>query len=284
MAERVVGVVSELHRYPVKSMLGEELTVAAMEQRGLVGDRIYALVDEETGKVVSAKYPRRWGRIFELTATTNGRVRVGFPDGLELAIDDPALPDRLSEHFGRRVRVATTPPPDARYDETWVRDLNGGVDPYLGMASRMVEGDEVVDAGQFMQARDAFFDFGALHVVTTSTCRRLAELAPSSRFDTARFRPNIVVDTDDPGFPETAWPGRTLGIGDGRLTVSINVPRCVMTTLAQGSLPADRQVLRTITAHNAIDIGLGSDLPCVGVYAEVESPATIRVGDPVTLI
>jgi uncharacterized protein YcbX len=279
-----IGAITELHRYPVKSMLGEDLTVAAMEPRGFVGDRMYALVDEETGKVVSAKYPRRWGRMFELIATTNGGVRVAFPDGLELAIDDPVLPDRLHWFFGRRVRIATMPPADARYDEAWVRELNGGVDPYLGMPSRMEGGDELVDAGQFMQARDAFFDFGALHLVTTSTCRRLAELAPESRFDTARFRPNIVIDTDDPGFPETAWPGRTLAIGDGRLTVSINVPRCVMTTLAQGPLPADREVLRTITKHNAIDIGLGSELPCVGVYAEVDAAATIHVGDEVTLL
>jgi uncharacterized protein YcbX len=277
-----VGAITELHRYPVKSMLGEDLSVAAMEQRGIVGDRMYALVDDETGKVVSAKYPRRWGRIFELIATSNGGVRVQFPDGLELAIDDPVLPDRLSWFFGRRVRIAAMPPADARYDETWERELNGGVDPYLGMTSRMEDGEEVVDAGQFMVAREAFFDFGALHLVTTSTLRTLAELAPSSQFDSARFRPNIVIDTDDHGFPETAWAGRTLAVGEGRLTVSINVPRCVMTTLAQGSLPADREVLRTITAHNAMDIGLGTELPCVGVYAEVDAPATIRVGDTVT--
>jgi hypothetical protein len=283
VAERVVGAITELHRYPVKSMLGEDLTVAAMEQRGIVGDRMYALVDDETGKVVSAKYPKRWGRIFELTATSDGGVRVHFPDGSELAIDDPALPDRLRSFFGRSVRIAAMPPADARYDETWERELNGGVDPYLGMASRMEDGDELVDAGQFMVARDAFFDFGALHVVTTSTLRTLSEWAPSSRFDSARFRPNIVIDTDDPKFPETEWTGRTLAVGEGRLTISINVPRCVMTTLAQGSLAADREVLRTITAHNAIDIGLGSALPCVGVYAEVDAPGTLRIGDTVTL-
>ena len=51
----IVGTVSELRRYPVKSMLGEALDVAPIQARGVAGDRAYALIDVETGKVVSAK-------------------------------------------------------------------------------------------------------------------------------------------------------------------------------------------------------------------------------------
>src|SRR5262245_42208972 len=101
-----VGVVSELRRYPVKSMLGEALDVAPISAAGVAGDRAYAVVDVETGKVVSAKRSKRWGRILELTATTGEGVSIAFPDRDAFAIDDPALPDRLESFFGRRVEIA----------------------------------------------------------------------------------------------------------------------------------------------------------------------------------
>src|SRR5579864_5400018 len=56
--------VRAIWRYPLKSMLGEELDVATINERGLAGDRAYALIDAETGKVVSAKNPRRWQQMF----------------------------------------------------------------------------------------------------------------------------------------------------------------------------------------------------------------------------
>src|SRR4051794_2312992 len=52
--------IEALFRYPVKSMLGEQIDVSVVGERGLLGDRAYALIDEETGKVASAKNPRRW--------------------------------------------------------------------------------------------------------------------------------------------------------------------------------------------------------------------------------
>jgi uncharacterized protein YcbX len=281
----VVGMVSDLRRYPVKSMLGEQLERAPVTAKGVLGDRAHALVDNETGKVISVKRPTWWGRMFELTATTEGdTVRVRFPDGAAFAIDDDALPARLSEFFGRAVSVATTPPPGAAYDEVWAGELKDGARPYLGMDAEVVDGEELIDGGAFMRAQGNFFDFGALHLVTTATTRQLAEHAPESRFDPHRFRPNIVVDTPETGFVETAWQGRTLTIGDVRLTVSIPVPRCVMTTLAQGDLPADRNVLRTISKHNPVDfLGTGTPYPCAGIYADVTVPGDIAVGDPVII-
>lgn len=135
-----------------------------------------------------------------------------------------------------------------------------------------------------MSAQGEFFNFGAIHIVTTSSTRRLTELAPASRFDPYRFRPNIVVDTADPGFVETGWQGNTLSIGNVRLAVSFTVPRCVMTTLAQGDLPGDREVLRAISQHNSVDVfSTGTSYPCVGVYADVVSGGEIRAGDAVTV-
>ena len=151
-----------------------------------------------------------------------------------------------------------------------MRELKNDVDPYLGLPSRTEDGDELIDAGQFMSLEGNFFNFGAIHLVTTGTTRRLTELAPDSRFDPHRFRPNIVVESDDDGFVETAWAGRTLTIGDVRLTVTFTVPRCVMTTLAQGDLPADPTCCVPSRSTTPSTSGASArPYPCVGVYADV---------------
>ena len=108
-----VGVVQSIFRFPVKSMLGESLDRVAIDGGGVVGDRRYALVDDETGKVVSVKRPKWWARMFELAARTSGdTVEVHFPDGVSLAVDDPELHVRLKRaSFGRDVSIASTPPP-----------------------------------------------------------------------------------------------------------------------------------------------------------------------------
>src|SRR5438046_2051010 len=61
--------VVSLWRYPVKSMMGEELNATEITQRGLLGDRAYALVDSSDGKVATAKNPRKWPRLFAFRAT-----------------------------------------------------------------------------------------------------------------------------------------------------------------------------------------------------------------------
>ena len=73
-------------------------------------------------------------------------------------------------------------------------------------------------------------------------------------------------------------------IGDAaRLRVALPDQRCVMTTLAQGDLPKDTEILRTLVQHNKIQVGDAGQFPCAGVYAVVEAPGTMRTGDPVAL-
>ena len=62
------GSVVALWRYPVKSMMGEELNAAEVTERGLVGDRQFALIDASTGKIAGAKNPRKWGNFFDFRA------------------------------------------------------------------------------------------------------------------------------------------------------------------------------------------------------------------------
>jgi uncharacterized protein YcbX len=99
-----------------------------------------------------------------------------------------------------------------------------------------------------------------------------------------RYRPNVLFDTEADGFVENDWPGQTLAVGaDLQVDVSLATMRCVMTTLAQGDLPQDRGLLRTIATHNRIEIpGLGS-WACAGAYAGVKQPGSVAVGDTVSI-
>jgi uncharacterized protein len=266
-----LGSVVTLWRYPVKSMMGEELNAAHITQRGLLGDRAYALVDRSNGKIVSAKNPRKWSTLFEFRATfvelprsseKTPPVRIVLPNGTIATSEQGDLEQLLSKVLGRDVTLATTAPETPSLEEYWP-DLDG-------LAHRETVTDESMPAG-------TFFDLSPVHVLTTATIDRLRELYPQGRFEVRRFRPNIVVEptSGEKGFLENDWIGRTLALGDDvRLSVTGPCPRCVMTTLPQGDLPKDPGILRTAAQHNQVN---------VGVYANVLQGGAVHRGDPVRL-
>ncbi len=139
-----------------------------------------------------------------------------------------------------------------------------------------MEGLEFRDTGtDFGLPEGTFFDCAMVHLLTTATLARLHQLYPQGRFEIPRFRPNIVVApaSGEKDFVENAWGGHTLVIGDSvRLSITGPCGRCVMTTLAQGDLPRDPGILRTVAQHNKVN---------VGVYATVERGGTIHRGDAV---
>jgi len=277
--------VEALFRYPVKSMLGERIDASVVGERGLLGDRAYALIDQETGKVVSAKNPRRWGMLFTYRAEFVEEPRVGselpavritVADGSTIDSGDPAADELLSRAVGRPVRLETQAPEGAAIEQ-YRPQLDGISDP---------QADTVTDDVIAVVAPGTFFDAAPLHLLTTATLARLAELAPDSTFPAQRFRPNVVVAVDGAdGFVENDWVGHTVSLGaDVSASVFLSAPRCVMTTLAQPDLPRDIGVLQTIARHNRFDIpGLGPS-SCVGVYALVTTGGTTRQHDPVGVI
>jgi uncharacterized protein YcbX len=291
MSNEVVGSVVSLWRYPVKSMSGEELNGSDVTERGLIGDRAYALIDRETGKLASAKHPRKWARLMDFGATfvepprlgcPTPPVRVTFPNGSSVASTEAGLDRRFSEALGREVLFAASAPEAATFEEVWPAvkgsRLYGRVQPG--------EGEEVVTdvPAAFAAPAGTLFDFSAVHLITTNTLERLHELVPESRFEVRRFRPNVVVEIPRVGgFVENDWARRVVRIGEVRLKVIIPTPRCVMTTLAQGDLPGDPRILRATAEHNRIRAGGLGELPCAGVYAAVLTPGTLRQGDPVRL-
>lgn len=271
--------VAALHRYPVKSMLGERCDALTIGPRGASGDRAYALIDATTGKVASAKHPRLWARLFECRARYVTEPAGIEPAAAETQITLPGLPPvrsgdaaatdaALSRFFGRQVHLTEQVPPAPVIEEFWPE-----IDGFADRAHLSDEGIGVLAPG-------TFFDAAPVHLLTTATLDRLAELAPDSAFDAARFRPNIVIDCgEERGFVENAWLGRTLTIGDVRLRIVIAAPRCVMTTLPQGGLPQDAGVLRAAAEHNRVEVPTLGERPCVGVYAIVTVGGVVRTGD-----
>lgn len=208
--------VLELWRYPVKSLLGERLELVEVEERGVRGDRLFAVTDRD-GKLGSGKTTRRFRRLdglFDLHAwSDDGRVFVTLPNGRALAVGDPRLNEFLSERYRDELRV-----------------LEESAVPH--------------------------HDAAPLHLVTTASLRWLQEHLPGSIVDRRRFRPNILLDEAGVDVVEDDWVGRRFALGSAVLQIVERTERCVMTTNPQEELPKDPAVLRTVTRLNDLGLGV----------------------------
>ncbi len=292
--------VSALYRYPVKSMLGESLTQATFDERGVVGDRAYAVLDVESGTIATAKVPKRFPGLLGFSASFAGEpvpgeaappVVIQFPDGSSLRSDDAGIDAALSSVLGREVTLITVAPEGSAFEELWV-DIEG-LDPDSLAPVHIIEATTArqEDTGESISRFDVagfappgrFYDLAALHVLAESTLARLRELSPDSDFDVRRFRPNVVLAGIESGFAENDWPGQEMRLGDDvRVAFTFQTMRCVMTTLAQPDLPEDRNILRTVAKNNRTMIEkpeIAGKWACAGVYGDVTAGGTVTVGD-----
>jgi uncharacterized protein YcbX len=277
MVGDVVGTVSKLWRYPVKSMLGEEVDSANVVWSGFYGNRCYALVDVETSRLVSAKNPAKWGRMFEcgsrlLEERIIGgapRVRVVLPGGESFDISRDSYGGAeaaLSEMLGRPVRFISA----SAEPRTII------VEQYHPEIEEDVEAGKTTELVRPMEAQGGTFtDVAAVHLISTASLEALTGLYPAGDFSPLRFRPNILIDAvTAKGFVESEWVGRNLAIGDEvRLRIYRECGRCVMTTLTQGELSSDTRVLSTVKRFNRGKLG---------VLASVLDGGKIRKGDRIS--
>ncbi len=265
-----IGVIAAIHRYPVKSMMGEELNAAHVGAKGLRGDRVFSIADPATGKVASAKNPSKWPHLFSFRAAfagpfDNGALppaQITFPDGSMVSTEDEQIESKLSASIGKPVRFLSGALASGTLEEYWP-DIEG-------LARRDVVTDEAMPS-------DTFFDCAAVHFLTTATLDSLRSAYSEGRFESRRFRPNLVIETlpELKGYPENRWDEKILAIGN-EVKIKITGPcgRCVMTTLAQGDLPRDTGILKTAAKHNQAR---------VGAYASVLQGGAIRRGDIVRI-
>ncbi len=271
MARELVGSISSLWRYPVKSMLGEELESSEVTAYGLLNDRAYALLDVQSGKVASAKNPKKWAKLLEFHATFADTsheheftppVKIFLPDGNSVTSESPDVSKILSTLLGQDVELLSSVPEAASLEQYW---------PPVEETAHQ----ETVT--QLFMPPGVFFDSCSIHAITTATLARLEELYPEGQFNHQRFRPNLVIEptSREITFLEDDWVGGILAIGAAvRLSIDTACPRCVVTTLAQADLPSDLNILRTTAHYNKV---------IAGIRTSVLQGGTIHRNDPIWL-
>ena len=282
MSNTRVGTIAHLWRFPVKSMQGERLDEATVTDRGILGDRAYALVETDSGKVVSAKSVSAYPNLLACRAEfveppRNGELppaRIVLPNGVSVTTDAANVSAVLSKFFGRAVTLAHTAPADFTIDEQHADLATDAVTPaapaQLGAALFAKLGvTSPVPAGAFFDA----FPLSILTLVVARSTERTASTEPLRRtplpYEPDRCDARLRLRRKRLGQAHAA-------VGESvRLRITMPDPRCVMTTLAQGELPRDVDVLRTLVAHNKIPVGADTR-PCAGVYARVTSAGLVR--------
>lgn len=278
--------VTAIHRYPVKSMAGETLQATPLGERGLPGDRAWAVRDEVRGGIrggkkipalmnCAARYEKPPPREGSGTAT------ITLPDGSELSTSDADAGPRISAAVGHEVTLwPLRPAEDAAHYRRGAPD-HEDMETELRAVFGRTPDEPLPELGRFPpeillneSPPGTYFDAYPLLILSAQSLARMNERASGSRFDVRRFRPNLVIDLPDATdpFPETAWEGRRLRIGSAVLEATIACPRCVMTTHGFADLPKDPGIMRALVRE------AGGNL---GVYARVVEPGAVRVGDAV---
>lgn len=284
-----VGTVSQIRRYPVKSMAGESLDAVELSSHGIPGDRAWAVRDEVRGGIRGAK---KIPELMRLAArypnppapTGSSPAEIEFPDGSRCSTGDPNVHDRLSKALGHRVSLWPLLPPDAldhyrrgapTHDEleAELRSIFGR-NPEEPLPDLSLFPPELLD---FESPPGTYFDAFPLLFLSTASLAHMQERAGESIFDVRRFRPNFLVTDTAAGepFPELDWRGGRFRVGRAVVHVTVECPRCVMVTHGFEDLPKDPSVMRALVRE------AGGNL---GVYATVEEPGPVRTGDAIERI
>lgn len=283
-----VGNLSQIYRYPVKSMMGETLDEVAIGAKGLPGDRAWALRDEVRGGIRGGKkIPGLMNCASRYTQSPGDGAapapEITLPNGDVLTAADPDAAAKIGEAVGHQVTLWPILPvdqldhyrrgePDLEDFEQELRNIFGRTaDEPLPDLSKLPP-----EVFEYESPPGTYFDAFPLLVMTTQSLHSLAAAAANSKIDVRRFRPNLLIEADsDELFPEQGWIGKRLEIGDVVISIAMECPRCVMTTHGFADLPKDPDVMRKLVKN------AGGNL---GVYATVETFGTVRVGDPVGLV
>jgi uncharacterized protein YcbX len=230
-------------------MIGEELNATEMNEKGVLGDRAFGLWDVESGLLANARNIGRWPDMFSYRSrfieeprprASLPSVAITLPSGDVVYSSSVEAPRRLSRVFGRAVAL---------------RRLREGA----------FEG----------QPTESWSQPTDVHIITTSSLRTLQAAEPSTRLESRRFRPNLVVESWGEGFAEDDWVGKEIVVGEVILRITRLAKRCVLTTYSQGDLPQELEILQAICRQNDGNFG---------VYAQVVKAGHIRRGEDVYIV
>jgi len=271
--------IKSIWRYPIKSMAGESLKESMLSQRGLVGDRSYALHDGRS--ICSAK---KYAQLMNYSVQYDSE-----PDGINIPpvtleigntavnSEDSNLNELLTREIGTKVTLDKLRLDDnlEYYRRSKEQQPIEEIRNVLGLE----EGEAFPDFSEFPDSSfefstppGTFFDAYPLLILTTNSLNRLQQLTKGTVIDERRFRPNLLIDADEleVSFIEELWRDQFLEIGDTIIKLTLPCPRCVMTTIAFQDLKKAPQIMRTLVQENHHKLG---------IYGEVIKPGKIQIGD-----
>lgn len=285
-----MGAVAEVWRYPFKSMGGERIGASEVTSRGLPGDRAWACRDEVRGGIRGAK---QLGPLMQLDARyPDGDVTaaplVSLPGGASFPADAPDAAERVSEALDHLVTIWPLQPATDldhyrrgrpvhadRYDDARATFGLDPEDPFPDFSTMPADLWRLIK--EYECPPGTYFDAYPLSVVSRQSLEALARRSPGSRVDVRRFRANLLVDLPeaDGEFPEQAWAGHTVRVGEAEVQVVERIARCVMISRPTGDLPADRDMQKVVVRQ--LDHSMG-------VYAYVAKAGRVQEGDEVEVL
>jgi uncharacterized protein YcbX len=275
--------ISQLWTYPVKSMVGVSVESVNLSPLGIAGDRHWAIRDNERGGIRGAK---KIGGLMQFSARPIGdgseHVVITFPDGTEVLSSAPNVSQLLSASLQHSVTLESLPTDGSlEHFRRGPADSADMVEELRGMFGR--EAEEPLpdfsafppEVAEFESPPGTHHDCWPLLVMTTSALQALNDAVPESQIDVLRFRPSIVIHTEnETGHVEFSWKGTTASLGSAVIEFLDPCPRCIMITRKiNDELPEDRAILR----HVVRDLN-----QAVGVYARIVTPGSIALGDTLT--
>jgi len=233
------GRVTELHRWPVKSMAGQPVDALNIDERGAAGDRAHALFDEFKGaprRLTVRQVPRMllWHAGYDGADVTPQDVpfpELTAPDGRTFDWRDPELPQALEDDLGRPVAL--------RRDLGLMQDLDHSL------------------------------------LVTTQATLDAVSAALDTEIDLRRFRTNVHVVLDAEPYAEEEWEGRELTIGDAAFRLLHPCERCVIPTRDPDSAQKWPELLRWLTRERRMLFGMNAR-PLRPARIAIGDPVSLR--------
>ena len=290
MSETTVGTVSQLWRYPVKSMAGEQLSAVDIDSNGVAGDRGWAVREVEADVTRNA---REMPKLLQFAASyaedpsfarRSPAVTITTPQEVQVQSADDDRDAQLTEILGRPVTLTPLHPAD---DLAWYArgTMPEGADPMamLRQLLGMEDDDPIPDLSGLPQDLQGFstppgtyFDCYPMHIMTTSSLNTLAEVGGGDDVDVRRFRPNVLIDTgENEGLLEVDWTGKKLRLGEVVIEMMTTTVRCSVPAHAQRDFGSSRAVGRALIENTKQHLGS---------YCNVLEGGTVKIGDEVELI
>jgi len=240
-----------LWHYPVKSLQGEPIDTACVEEDGILGDRRWGIRDQRTGRILTA---RRRPDLLGASASYDGDEPViRLPDGRRVVGPGKRTDGLLSEWLASPVSLVASEVSDPGRAE------------YFADAT-----DDGSQAIEWTMPEGRYVDAAPVLLLTTASLRTAARHHPNGAWDPRRFRPNILIDLEGEGWIEDSWVGQQVQVGS--ITVIPVEPciRCTMVTRPQPGLDTDVEIFRTLARHHQGHFG---------AWSEVLTPGNLSVGD-----